>query len=62
MIFGAVGATGGLGWFLFQKRVFMDTPGLFAGLIMVAVIGLIVEDVVFGFLEKKTLGTWGAVS
>ena len=62
MIFGAVGATGGLGWFLFQKRVFMDTPGLFAGLIMVAVIGLIVEDAVFGFLVKKTLGTWGTVS
>ncbi|MFP4564132.1 MAG: ABC transporter permease [Spirochaetia bacterium] len=62
MIFGAVGATGGLGWFLFQKRVFMDTPGLFAGLIMVAVIGLIVEDAVFGFLERKTFGAWGTGS
>lgn len=59
MIFGAIGKTGGIGWFLFQKRVFMDTPGLFAGLLMVAVIGLLVEYSVFRLLEKSTIKKWG---
>lgn len=52
MIFGAAGGTGGLGWYIFKKRVFMDTPGLFAGLIMIILVGLFVEYFVFKKLEK----------
>ncbi len=59
MVFGAAGGIGGLGWFVFKKRVFMDTPGIFAGLIVIIVIGIIVEDVVFNRLEKMTIKKWG---
>ena len=59
MIFGAVFDSGGIGWFIFSKRVFMDTPGMFAGIIVVVAIGIIVEDFVFGFLENKTIKLWG---
>ena len=59
MIFGAVFGSGGLGWFIFSKRVFMDTPGMFAGIIVVILIGVVVEDLFFGVLENLTVRRWG---
>lgn len=59
MIFGITGSGGGLGWFVFQKRVFMDTPGMYAGILMLALIGLIVESGLFNFVESRTLKKWG---
>lgn len=59
MIFGAVFSSGGVGWFIFSKRVFMDTPGMFAGIIVVIIIGILVEDLVFGIVEKRTVRRWG---
>lgn len=51
MIFGAIGSFGGIGWYLFEKRVFMDTAGMFAGLIVLIVISVFIEDIVFIKLE-----------
>lgn len=59
MVFGAAGGAGGIGWFIFTKRVFMDSAGMFAGLIMIIVIGILVEDLVLNQLEKKTVKKWG---
>jgi NitT/TauT family transport system permease protein len=59
MIFGAAGGEGGLGWFIFKRRVFMDTPGIFAGLIVIIFIGILVEDLVFNKLEEITIRKWG---
>ncbi|MFZ7131691.1 MAG: ABC transporter permease [Eubacteriales bacterium] len=59
MIFGATGATGGIGWYIFNKRVFMDTPGLFAGLIIIIIIGLMIEDLIFRKIEYMTVKKWG---
>ncbi len=39
MVFGVIGAYGGLGWYIFNKRVFMDTPGMYAGLLVLIIIG-----------------------
>ncbi len=58
MIFGAIGATGGLGWYIFKERAMMHTPGLFAGIVLVAVIGMLVEGLLFDRLEKRTLRKW----
>ncbi len=58
MIFGAIGATGGLGWYIFKERTMMHTAGLFAGILLVAVIGMLVEELVFERLEKSTLRKW----
>lgn len=60
MVFGAVGDYGGLGWYLFKRRAMMDTAGLFAGLIVVALIGMAVEGLFFERLEKGTLRRWRA--
>lgn len=59
MIFGAIGNGGGLGWFIFKSRVFMDTAGMFAGLVVVIAVGLFVEKFFFDMIEEKTLRKWG---
>ena len=59
MVFGAVGKNGGIGWYLLNQRTFMDTAGLFAGIVLVIVIGILVEDILFSALENRTLKGWG---
>lgn len=59
MVFGAVGGSGGIGWYLLNQRTFMDTAGLFAGILLVILIGILVEDVGFSILEARTLKRWG---
>lgn len=59
MLFGAVAATGGLGWFIHSRRVFMDSSGLFAGIVAVMCVGSVVERVVFTGIEQRTVKRWG---
>jgi NitT/TauT family transport system permease protein len=59
MLFGAVAATGGLGWFIHSRRVFMDSAGLFAGIVAVMCVGSVVERVVFASIEQRTVRRWG---
>ncbi len=59
MIFGASGAIGGIGWYIFNKRVFMDTAGIFAGLFMIIFVGILVEDFFFNKIEANTINKWG---
>ncbi len=59
MLFGITGSGGGLGWYIFSRRVFMDTQGMYAGIIMLALIGLLVESVLFRQIELRTLVKWG---
>jgi NitT/TauT family transport system permease protein len=44
-----------LGWFIFENRNLLDSPALFAGLLTVIIIGLVVEDLVFRTIERKTI-------
>jgi NitT/TauT family transport system permease protein len=61
MIFGSIGSGGGLGWFIFNKRVFMDTPGMYGGIIILMIIGLVVDDLLFSPLEKRLKVRWAGV-
>lgn len=60
MVFGITGSGGGLGWFVFTKRIFMDTAGMYAGILMLAILGLVVESGLFHLIDLKTLKKWGA--
>ena len=62
MVFGAIGATGGLGWFIFKQRAMMNTPGLFAGILLVTAVGMAVEGLVFDPLERRTLRKWNGMA
>ncbi len=54
MVFGVIGVYGGLGWYIFNKRVFMDTPGMYAGILVLIIIGLLIEDGFFEIVERRS--------
>ena len=59
MVFGAMGGRGGLGWYLFSKRVFMDSAGMFSGILMLIIIGILFERLIFTTIEQRTDTIWG---
>ncbi|KAA0017499.1 ABC transporter permease [Salinicola corii] len=59
LVFGASSGGGGLGWYIFQNRNELYTDNVFAGLVVVILIGLLVENLVFESLERLTVRRWG---
>jgi NitT/TauT family transport system permease protein len=59
LFFGASSGQGGLGWYIFQNRNELYTDKVFAGLAMVIVIGMLVENFVFDTIERITVRRWG---
>lgn len=59
LVFGASSGKGGLGWFIFQNRNELNTDRVFAGISLVIIIGLVVENLVFHTLERLTVRRWG---
>jgi NitT/TauT family transport system permease protein len=61
MIFGASGGQGGLGWLIYQKRFFLETPYVFAALVVIIIVGILIENVVFAQVERWTVQRRGMV-
>ncbi|MBL0920106.1 MAG: ABC transporter permease [Hydrogenophaga sp.] len=61
LVFGVSSGRGGLGWYVFQNRNELYTDKVFAGLAMVVLIGLLVENVIFQTIERLTVRRWGVV-
>jgi NitT/TauT family transport system permease protein len=59
LVFGVSSRSGGLGWYIFEARSELETDRVFAGLLAVVLIGLIVEAVIFRFIERQTVQRWG---
>ncbi|NPU69606.1 ABC transporter permease [Bradyrhizobium sp. 83012] len=59
LVFGVSSGSGGLGWFIFENRNQLETANVFAGLFTVIIIGLVIENVVFATIERKTVRRWG---
>ena len=59
LVFGASSGKGGLGWYIFENKNELEIANVFAGLLTVIAIGLIVDSLVFGQIEKHTLRRWG---
>lgn len=49
----------GIGFMIYDARTFLDTQAMFAGLIVVGIIGVTLERVLFGFIEHRTVEKWG---
>jgi len=62
LVFGVSSGSGGLGWFIYENKNMLEIPSVFAGLFMVILIGLFVENVIFNTLEKFTIRRWGMQS
>ncbi|MCW5773070.1 MAG: ABC transporter permease [Rhodospirillaceae bacterium] len=53
-------ATGyGLGFMIFQARTFMDTETIYAGIVIISILGLALEKLVWGYVERVTIERWG---
>ena len=59
LVFGVSSGSGGLGWYIFEKKNQLLIPEVFAGLLTVILFGLLVENVVFRSIEKRTVRRWG---
>jgi NitT/TauT family transport system permease protein len=62
LVFGVSSGTGGLGWFIYENKNQLEIANVFAGLFSVIIIGLIVENLVFQTVEKRTVRRWGMQS
>jgi NitT/TauT family transport system permease protein len=59
LVFGVSSGSGGIGWFIYEKKNQLDIDQVFAGLLTVIVIGILVENVLFKAIEKRTVLKWG---
>ncbi len=59
LVFGVASDSGGLGWFIYEKKNMLEIPAVFAGLFTVIVIGLAVENLIFRKIELHTIRKWG---
>ncbi|MEH1780970.1 ABC transporter permease [Nostoc sp.] len=58
LMFGSGGATSGLGWQINNSRYFLQTDRVFAGLVVIAILGLAV-NYLFRLIEINTVQKWG---
>jgi len=49
----------GLGFMIYEASEFMDMTTIYGGLITIALLGYIIENVLMGALEKRTVAKWG---
>ncbi len=59
LVFGAQGGSGGLGWFIYEHKNRLLIADVFAGLLTVILFGLLVENVIFKLIERRTIERWG---
>lgn len=59
LVFGVNSGSGGLGWFIFEKKNQLEIAAVFAGLFTVILIGIIIENGLFKVIENRTLRRWG---
>lgn len=59
LVFGVTSGAGGLGWYIYQNKNQLEIANVFAGLLMIILIGLVVENLIFRTIENKTIQRWG---
>lgn len=59
LVFGQSGRSGGLGRFIDERKSQLLIPDVFAGLLTVILFGLLVENLIFKTIEKRTVRRWG---
>src|SRR5690606_33934760 len=62
LVFGVSSGSGGLGWYVFEKKNQLLIPEVFAGLLTVILFGLLVENLIFRAIERRTVERWGMQS
>jgi NitT/TauT family transport system permease protein len=58
LVFGVAGSSGGLGNYINDARQYFIAPRIFAGLLTIAILGVLVETM-FAQFERRTIVRWG---
>ncbi len=58
IVFGVAGSNGGLGWYINNARYFLNPPAIFAGLVVISLLGILL-DTFFQRVEQQTIVKWG---
>ncbi len=58
IVFGVAGSNGGLGWYINNARYFLNPPAIFAGLVVISLLGILL-DAFFLWIERQTVVKWG---
>lgn len=58
IVFGVAGSNGGLGWYINNARYFLNPPAIFAGLVVISLLGILL-DTLFQWIEQQTIVKWG---
>ena len=61
MVFGMIGRLGGLGFYIYMSRMYANLTNVMAGVVVIVIIGILVETLLFGQIEKHTIRKWGMV-
>jgi len=59
LLFGAIGATGGLGWLIYVNRYMLNPEGMISAIAIISLIGMFVENIILSHIETKTVKKWG---
>jgi NitT/TauT family transport system permease protein len=59
LVFGVSSGSGGLGWYIYENKNLLYIPEVFAGLLLVVLIGLLIENLVFVTIANRTIRKWG---
>jgi NitT/TauT family transport system permease protein len=59
LVFGVSSGSGGLGWYIYENKNQLEIAAVFAGLFAVIGIGFVIENVIFAFIERRTVRKWG---
>lgn len=57
-----VGVAWGLGWLIFGARELLNTDAMLSGIAVIAIIGIVLEKLVFAKIENYTVIRWGMVT
>ncbi len=58
VVFGVAGSVGGLGWYINNARYFLNPPAIFAGLVVISLLGMLLDGI-FLWIERNTVEKWG---
>jgi len=58
MVFGMIGTLGGLGYYIYLARAYASIVNVMSGVVVIIIIGILVETLFFGQIEKHTINKW----
>lgn len=59
MVFGMIGDYGGIGYYIYLQRAFANIPRMLAGVLVIVILGIVIEQFGFRLVEKATIEKWG---